>query len=280
VTPGIAAGLVLAITASLALNAGFLLQHTGASEAPPVNPLKPLATVAALFRRRVWVLGVALGTGGWVLHVAALSRAPLSLVQAFVAGGLALLAPVATRWFGQRLRRAESVAVAVMAFGLATLALGVHEPRELAHPGLALGAFLTACAVAATVVALRRAPVPLAISAGLLYGAADTAIKALTIVGSRHGLGAVLISPWLAAAVVATAGAFFAFQRALQLGRPVTAIALMTAATYAVSIGAGVALLGEPLGHGIAGVLHAAAFAAVIAAAWVLAPIQARVTAA
>ena len=277
-TPGIAAGLALAIGASLALNTGFLLQHSGASEAPPVNPLRPLATVVGLLRRRTWLLGIALGTGGWALHVAALSRAPLSLVQAFVAGGLALLAPVATRWFGQRLRRAESVAVGVMAFGLATLTLGVHEPHELARPGLGLGVFLSGCALVAAVVALRRAAVPLAIAAGLLYGAADTAIKALTIVGSRHGLGAALLSPWLIAVVVATAGAFFAFQRALQLGRPVTAIALMTAATYAVSIAAGVALLGEPLGHGITGVLHAAAFAAVVAAAWVLAPIQARVT--
>jgi drug/metabolite transporter (DMT)-like permease len=278
VTPSIAAGLALAIGASLALNTGFLLQHSGAAEAPPVNPMKPLATVVGLLRRRTWLLGLVLGSGGWALHVAALSRAPLSLVQAFVAGGLALLAPVATRWFGQPLRRAESVAVGVMAFGLATLALGVHEPRELTHPGLGLGAFLAGCMCVATAVALRRAAVPLAIAAGLLYGAADTAIKALTIVGSRHGLGAALVSPWVVAAVVATAGAFFAFQRALQLGRPVTAIALMTAATYAVSITAGIALLGEPLGHGITGVLHAAAFAAVVAAAWVLAPIQARVT--
>jgi drug/metabolite transporter (DMT)-like permease len=278
VTASIATGLGLALGASLALNTGFLLQHNGATQAPPVNPLKPIATVVGLLRRRIWLLGLVLGTSGWALHVAALSRAPLSLVQAFVAGGLALLAPVATRWFGQRLSRAESAAVAVMAFGLAALALGIHEPRELAYPGLGLGVFLAGCAVAAVVIALQRAAVPLAVAAGLLYGAADTAIKALTIVDSRHGLGAALLSAWLLAAVLATAGAFFAFQRALQVGRPVTAIALMTAATYAVSIAAGIALLGEPLGHGVTGVVHAAAFAAVVAAAWVLAPVQARVT--
>ena len=40
-----------------------------------------------------------------MLHIAALARAPLSLVQAFTAGGLALTVPVAARAFGQRLER-------------------------------------------------------------------------------------------------------------------------------------------------------------------------------
>src|SRR5690349_7474498 len=212
------------------------------------------------------------------MHVAALARAPLSLVQAFVAGGLALLAPIATRWFGQRLTRREALAVAVMALGLAGLALGVHErPGGDTLPAVPLALVLIGCAAIASIVATRRTPVPLALAGGLLYGAADTAIKALTLVSSHHGLAAAVISPWLAAAAVLTAGAFFAFQRALQLGRPVTSIALMTAATYAVSIAAGLAVLSEPLGHGVIGIVHLAAFAAVVGASCVLAPVQTRV---
>jgi drug/metabolite transporter (DMT)-like permease len=277
VTTGIAAGLALAIAASLALNTGFLLQHSGVSEAPPVTLRRPTATVVGLLRQRVWLLGLVLGTAGWAMHVAALSRAPLSLVQAFVAGGLALLAPIATRWFGQTLTRPESIAVAVMAIGLAALALGAHDPRNgEALPGAGLGLFLAGSAVAAGVVATRRAAVPLAVAGGLLYGAADTAIKALTLVSSHHGLGAAITSAWLPFAIVFTAGAFFAFQRALQLGPPVTSIALMTAATYVVSIAAGLLVLSEPIGHGAIGIVHLAAFAAVVGAACVLAPAQAR----
>ena len=276
-TTGIAAGLALAIAASLALNTGFLLQHSGASEAPPVNPRRPIATVAGLLRHRVWLLGLVLGTAGWAMHVAALSRAPLSLVQAFVAGGLALLAPIATRWFGQTLTRPESVAVAVMAIGLAALALGAQEPRAGAGlPGAGLGLFLTGSAVVAGVVATRRAAVSLAVAGGLLYGAADTAIKALTLVNSHHGLGAAVTSAWLPFAIAFTAGAFFAFQRALQLGPPVASIVLMTAATYVVSIAAGLLVLSEPIGHGAIGIVHLAAFAAVVGAACVLAPAQTR----
>ena len=277
-TPAVAIGLALAVGASLALNTGFMLQHDGVAEAPAISPLRPVATLRALFERRVWLLGLALGMTGWALHVAALSRAPLSLVQAFVAGGLALLAPIATRWFGQSLSRAEWVAVAVIAGGLAALAIGVRAPVGNRLPAGSLGLFLGGCALAAALVAARRSAIALAIAGGLLYGAADTAIKAVTVVDSSHGLGAALISPWTFAALACTAAAFFAFQRALQIGRPVASIALMTAATYIVSIAAGIAVLSEPLGHGLIAVLHVAAFAAVVVAAGVLAPSQARLT--
>jgi drug/metabolite transporter (DMT)-like permease len=277
-TAAIASGLALALAASVALNTGFLLQHNGASDAPAVSALRPLATLASLLRRRVWLAGLLLGTAGWAMHVAALTRAPLSLVQAFVAGGLALLAPIAKGWFGHELKRSESVAVVVMAAGLAALALGVHASHHAVVPGPSLLIFLAGCAAAGGLLATRQAPSVLALAAGVLYGAADTAIKALTLVESRSGLAAAALSPWLVAAVLMTAGAFFAFQRALQLGRPVTSIALMTAATYAVSIAAGLGILDEPLGRGAIGVLHALSFAAVVAAAWVLAPIQARLT--
>lgn len=274
-TATIALGLALALAASLALNTGFLLQHEGNAVAPPVDVRRPLRTLGGLLRQRAWLLGLALGTGGWALHVAALTRAPLSLVQAFVAGGLALLAPIATRWFGHSLRRSERVAVAAMAAGLAALGLGIHAPVHHGDPHAGLAVFLGGCAAAAAVMTFRATGARLALAAGVLYGAADTAIKALTIAGSHGGIGTVLVTPWPALAAITTIGAFFAFQRALQTGAAVTAIALMTAATYAVSIVAGVALLGEPLGHGFTGVLHAAAFAAVVAAAWVLSPIQA-----
>jgi hypothetical protein len=167
-----------------------------------------------------------------------------------------------------------------MAAGLALLALGAHGLHHRAHPpGTALVVFLAGCAVVAAVLAMRRAATALALAAGVLYGAADTAIKALTLLESRRGLLPAVRSPWLVAAVLTTVAAFFVFQRALQVGRAITTIALMTAATYAVSIAAGLGILGEPLGRGAIGVVHALSFAAVVAAAWVLAPLQARLTA-
>jgi hypothetical protein len=275
----LALGLSLALLASLALNASFLLQHVGAAAAPDVSPLRPVRTVVGLLRSPRWSAGLALGLSGWGLHVAALSRAPLSLVQAFVAGGLALTVPAASRWLGHRLRPVESGAVLAMAAALVLLSIGAASGGRPEFSSAALAAFLVASAgVAAAAVALPirlgRAEA-LGAAAGILYGDADVAIKVLTGVASEHGTASVLRSPWLAAAALTTAGAFFCFQRGLQLGRAVPVIALMTAGTYVVSIGAGLALLGDPLGGSALAAAHLAAFAVVVGAAWVLGRSQA-----
>src|SRR5437764_11815475 len=99
----LAIGLALAVLASLALNLSFLIQHAGAADAPAITVRRPLRTMRGLLASRLWVAGGALGMTGWGLHVAALAHAPLSLVQAFVAGGIALVAPVARRTLGERL---------------------------------------------------------------------------------------------------------------------------------------------------------------------------------
>jgi hypothetical protein len=279
---GVWLGLGLALAASLALNLGYLLQHAGAAGAPPVTPRHPLATLRGLLGSPAWLAGLACGLGGWSLHVVALAHAPLSLVQAFVAGGLVLCVPLAAGVLGHRVTASETRGVAAMAVALAALSLGLRASPHSAHvPAAALAAYLAlagavAAALAAWPARVARRPAVLGAAGGVLYGAADLAIKALTDLAARHGAGAVGTSPWLGAALLATCGAFFCFQRALQTGRALPVIALMTAATNLVSILGGLVVLSEPLGHG-AGIsaLHVAAFALVGVAAWLLAPAQA-----
>jgi drug/metabolite transporter (DMT)-like permease len=276
----VALGAMLAVAASVALNGGFLLQHVGASTAPAITAIHPLRTLRGLLSARAWVLGGALGIGGWALHIAALAHAPLSLVQAVVAGGLALTVPAARRWLRRPIARSDVAAVVAMAAALAVLSGGVTAATG-DTPAAALAPFGAFVAVVAGVLAsagLRRArPALLAAAGGVLYGAADVAIKQLT---QLHGAGSVLLSPWLAFAGIATCAAFFAFQRALQQGSAVAAIALMTAGTYLVSIAGGVVLLGDSLGRGVATTaLHTAALIVVIAAAYRLARSQAALTA-
>jgi uncharacterized membrane protein len=279
---GVWVGLVLAVAASLALNLGYLLQHGGAATAPPVTPRHPVATLRGLLVAPAWLAGLGFGLAGWALHVTALSHAPLSLVQAFVAGGLVLCVPLATGVLGHRISRAETQGVVVMAIALAALSLGLRAAPHSGHVSSAgLAAYLTAAA--ATAVALAAWPASathraavLGAAGGVLYGAADLAIKAVTDEAAHHGLGAVPSSAWLYAVLLATSGAFFCFQRALQTGRALPVIALMTAATNLVSILGGLVVLSEPLGRGTAfSALHVVAFALVAVAAWLLAPAQA-----
>ena len=278
----IATGIALALAASLALNVGYLLQHSGLVEAPAISLRRPAATVRALVASRAWVAGLAVATGGWALHIGALSKAPLSVVQAFVAGGLALALPIGRWIFRQPLAATEVRGIVVLAAALAVLAVGIHD--DGAHgsfSSLRLTLFLAASLAVASLLAspavsARRPAYALGIAGGALYGAADVAIKAVTGIASAHGLAHALLSPWLAAAAVTTLAAAYCFQRGLQIGSALTVIALMTAATNALSIFAGFAVFGDPLGATPAlMVVHLVALVVIVVAASRLAPAQA-----
>src|SRR5207248_754246 len=98
-------GLALAAASAAAIGGGYSLQHASAAALPPLSLRRPLHSLALLFRNGRWSTGFVVGIGGWVLYVVALRLAPLSLVQAASAGGIAVLA------LGGRLRRSERLGV-------------------------------------------------------------------------------------------------------------------------------------------------------------------------
>jgi drug/metabolite transporter (DMT)-like permease len=276
-------GLSLALAGSVALNASYLIQHAGSAQTPTIDFRHPLRTLRSLLRSRLWLGGGVLGVAGWAISIAALTQAPLSLVQAFLIGGIALLAPIAVRVLGHRLSPRELAGITLVMVALLVLvlgrgAVGVHS--EFRNGALAIYLSASVAAGACLLLLKQRRTQMLAAAGGVLYGAADVAIKALTGMAGRHGMAAAATSPWLIATVVATIGAFFCFQRALQCGKPMPVIALMTAGNNVVSIVGGLMVFGDPLGHRPAMVLiHVAAFVLIVFAAWLLAPAQAAVAA-
>ena len=170
------------------LNGSHLLQHAGSRAAPALSLRRPVATLAGLLRSRWWLVGAVMGLVGSVLHVAALAHAPLSLVQAFAAGGLALTVPVAARAFGERLGRSELLAVAVLIAGLLALGLGAGSLVVDAVPARALAFAVVIAALGAGALAMlrpgRRRAHLLGAAGGVLYGASDAATKAVTM---THG---------------------------------------------------------------------------------------------
>jgi hypothetical protein len=274
----LASGLALALLASVALNGSYLLQHVGARHAPTVTPRHPLRTLRGLLRSRAWAAGLAAGLLGWALHVDALVRAPLSLVQAFAVGGLVLAIPAGTRVLRERLERDELAAIGLMIGALALLAIGAQPGTAHHVPGGTLIAYLGGAALLAAGLARRPTPALLGAAAGVLYGAADAATKATTL-ATRHGIVHALLMPWPAAVALLSTGAFFCFQRGLQTGAAVPVIALMTAATNAVAILGGLLVFGDPLARTSAlAIPHVLALLAIGVAAWRLAPSQARLT--
>jgi drug/metabolite transporter (DMT)-like permease len=59
--------------------------------------------------------------GAWLLHVAALALAPLSLVQAVIYGGLVFLAVLAERVFGLKVGLRQWLGIGLTALGLVLL---------------------------------------------------------------------------------------------------------------------------------------------------------------
>src|SRR5262249_17101181 len=91
------AGLLLALVSAALINLGFLLQHRGLEQSGAEAGARMFGRA---LRSRAWLGGQALGWLGFVAQIAAVAIAPLSLVQAFAAGGLALSVPLSATLFG------------------------------------------------------------------------------------------------------------------------------------------------------------------------------------
>jgi hypothetical protein len=212
-----------------------------------------------LFAERAWLAGFLVGIAGWVLYVAALALAPLSLVQATSAGGVGLLAALAHRR-GDGLTRLDWTAVALAVGGLVLIAVslagGTAGATRPSPP--ALVAWLAASAAVAAFMARSRP----GIAAGTLYAAGDVATKAVLAGGA-----------WLAAApavLAAHGGAFATLQLGFQRAGALETAGAASLLTNALPIVAGLALFGERLPGGSLGVVRVAGFAVVVLAAMLL----------
>jgi hypothetical protein len=271
-SPSVTLGLLLALLTAFGSVAGFLYKFRGARRAPDVDLRRPVRSSIALFRSPLYSLGILIALGGWGLHVAALSLAPISLVQSVIAGGLVLLTFVAERLFGIPVTRREWIGVALMAAGLAFLAATLHGDANSAHSRYdptTLAIYVGVLGVSGLVLAaLRpRSGMVLAVSAGLLWAASDTSIKALSSHLGKLGIG-VLIHPLAFVILIASLVGLVISARSLQLGDAVPVIALTSAAANLTTIAAGPIAFSEHLpSGGFALVVRLLAFALVIAAA-------------
>lgn len=255
-TSALLVGLVLAVATAVATNTAYLMKHRGAVAAPPVDMGQPLRTAADLFRQKWWTIGWGVAIVGFITHVAAIGLAPLSLVQAVIAGGLVILGVLAERFFGFKLRRRQWIGVGLVAVGMAFLGLTTsHDPN---HSGYGLGGMIAFEAgliglgvllvLGCAVERLReRRGVMLGTASGVLLGVSDISIKALT--GTlEHGI-LTLVSPWTLTAVLCAIGAFYTSAKSLQIGEGIAVITATSAAANLSTIAGGIVVFSDPLGN-------------------------------
>jgi len=262
--------LLLALISAALINIGFVLQHRGHARARA----RGRGAVASGFREPTWLLGQAVGWVGFGGQILAVALAPLTLVQAFSAGSLALSVPLAARMFGRRVCAPQLAAIALIAVCLVSLPVGFGGGHGHLHAGLLI-AFALLAMMAGGVVAPRGGTAALAVTAGALYGAADAAIKAASIGVRFQGTG--VLTGWTLTAGLCTLGGFLAFQAALREGDEVQPLTLMNAFTALAAVALGMAAFGEPLGATPAATaLHGLAIVLVLACVRPLASAQQR----
>jgi len=263
-------GLILALVTAAAFNWSWVAQHTITSRLPPLSIRYPWHSLGLLFGHRRWLFAFLVGLGGWALYILALRLAPLSLVQAVSAGGLALLAVLAQRAEGVPLPRREWVgvwlAVAGLVFLSVSLAGGSNESGHGSWEAVA-GWFLVSLvgmAVAIGPGARYLAPgAGFGLAAGLMYAAADVGTKAAV----QGGWLLAFAPPIWACHVLA----FTLIQLSFQRGRALATAGLSSFCTNALPIAAGVTIYHETTPPGVLGAMRFVAFGCVVVGAAVVA---------
>jgi drug/metabolite transporter (DMT)-like permease len=246
-------GLGLAAAAALMTNLAALLKHRGCQHAQPVRISRPLGSLRGLATSPWFAAGWSLAALAWFVHVAALSMAPISLVQAVLAGGAVTLAVLSQRLFGERVERRQWLALGLGGGGLALLAARLPHFHG-ADAGFTLagiasfegGLVLLAAGIALGHRAERLAEqrgVLLAVLAGLLFALAGIAIKALTGGAGSWPLVASLVILTLACGALAQ----YTAVAALQSGGAIETIGLMGIIANATQIIGGILVFGDPL---------------------------------
>jgi hypothetical protein len=249
---GVAIGLALAAVCALGTNAGWLIKHRGAQKSPRMRHRRPLSSVRALFASRWFAAGIILASSAGLLHIVALAFAPISVVQAVMAGGVVILAVLAERVFALRVLPRQWWGVMLAAIGLALLGFSL-PPIRGAHTHFSGGvmALFDALLLGGSVLLLagsrlRRLAafdgVLIGAAGGLFFGVSDVGVKALVL--------ALLASPWLA--VVLTTGllAQYVSARSLQSGDAISVTALTGLAVNVANIAGGIIVFGDPLAGG------------------------------
>jgi drug/metabolite transporter (DMT)-like permease len=239
----VAGGVLLALVAACCYQGGYVIQALEVR----AEGERPGWLLRRLARRRGWVAGLAVSVAGALVHVGALSLAPVAVVQPVVALGLVGLLVLARRVLREPVGRREIAGVVAVVAGVSAAVVAAPEVDlgAVDVPGMAV--LLTLLALGAVGCRLvSRDPRVLVLSAALASAFAVLCLK-LVADAADHGSWLAAVA-WLAGAGLAGVLALDAEMRALQ-GLAATRVApVVLAAQVLVPVGAAALLLGEDWG--------------------------------
>jgi drug/metabolite transporter (DMT)-like permease len=264
--------LLCALGAMALFGVASVLQALATSRAADMEVLDP-RLLLRLARQPVFLAALSLNVLGFLLHITALQTLPLFLVQAVIAGSVAVTAVLSVRVFGVRLSRGQWGAVALVVLGLVLLAPTATE-GDAVTPGAREPLVLLAGVVAvfATAVAVRRVPGSTgAVLLGLLAGAGFGILAVCARLLPPYGVE-LLTAPVAYVLVLAGGTAYLVYSAAMQRGSVTTATAAMVITQTVVPAVAGL-FLGDSVRAGLVPVA-VAGFALALAGALALGRVE------
>ena len=215
------------------------------------SPSRPLRSVRVLSERSWW-LAVGLAICASLLHVMALGRGPLSIVQPLGALTVVFALPLRAVVTRQRVRTTEWQGAGLAVLGLAGLLLltASGRPVRTLDAGQILGLSVTAGVIVAGLLVMAMVVAGLvgrsmiyAAGAGIAFGAASAITQTVVVRAAGDGLWSILSLAPVMVLVLAGGGLLLA-QAAYRggVGAPLAMLALVNPATAVII---GMSLLGE-----------------------------------
>jgi drug/metabolite transporter (DMT)-like permease len=235
-----------ALVATVSYGVGSVLQAVGARRAAGSEHLD-VTLFGRLARQWLYLAGLALDAVGFVASVIALETLPLFVVQGAVAGSLGVTAALAPIVFGFRLGTPAKVALGALLLGLLLLGISARseEVADLSDLGgwtLLAGVVIVAAAGGIAARSSRNSGIALAACAGLGFGGAAIAARALVVpTPAWHIVG----EPIAIALVAYGACGLLMFASALQRGSVTPTSAVMLAVETIVPAIVGLVALGD-----------------------------------
>ncbi|MCK4847832.1 MAG: EamA family transporter [Candidatus Heimdallarchaeota archaeon] len=115
--------IIIALSGTCALNIGFLLQKSDASNLPSIKSSNVLQTFLLVMKCRKWLLGTILTSTGWILFLIAISLAPLSVIAPLGNAGVLVLVVFAIIYLDEKLNFYEWIGLVIIIAGVILIPL-------------------------------------------------------------------------------------------------------------------------------------------------------------
>ena len=246
---------VFALSAGLCYALASVMQHHVAAQQAPDLALRP-RLILELAKRPLWLAGIVLDIGAYVMEAAALSVGSIVVVQPLLVSGLLFALPLSAIGGVGKPGRQEWTAAVALTLGIAVfVTVGSPSGGPSNAPVWQWAIVFAICGlIALGAIVLSRGAAPhvralsLALATGATYAVTAALTKTVVDVLGDHGISGV-IGAWetYALAVVSVAGLVLN-QSAFQAGHLAASLPALAVTNPVLSSIIGVTLFGEALG--------------------------------